>query len=46
MRLFTAAELEQLLSQAGFHIAQRFGDYDGGALTTESARVILVGART
>jgi SAM-dependent methyltransferase len=46
VRLFTAAELEQLLGQAGFRIVQRFGDYEGGDLTPESARVILVGART
>src|SRR5262249_51186604 len=33
VRLFTAAELEQLLRQSGFQLSDRFGDYDGGPLT-------------
>ena len=43
VRLFTAAELEQLLSGAGCRISHRMGDYEGGALHPDSPRVILVG---
>jgi SAM-dependent methyltransferase len=43
VRLFTAAELEQLLHAAGCRVTHRLGDYDGGALRADSPRVILVG---
>lgn len=43
VRLFTAAELEQLIAQAGCRITHRLGDYDGGSLRADSPRVILVG---
>ena len=41
VRLFSRAELEGILTRAGFHVEQSFGDYDGAALTNESKRVIL-----
>jgi len=43
VRLFTAAELEQLITRAGCRVTQRMGDYDGGELSQHSPRVILVG---
>lgn len=43
VRLFTAAELEQLLIGAGCRITHRMGDYEGAALHPDSPRVILVG---
>ena len=43
VRLFAASELEGLISLAGCLIRSRFGDYDGGALASDSPRVILAG---
>jgi SAM-dependent methyltransferase len=43
VRLFTALELERLIGLAGCSIQHRFGDYDGGRLVPDSARVILAG---
>src|SRR5262245_16693265 len=43
VRLFSATELEQMLGAAGAPVTSRFGNYDGGPLTCDSARVILVG---
>jgi len=43
VRLFTAQELEQLVSRAGCRVSHRLGDYDGGPLRPDSPRVILVG---
>jgi SAM-dependent methyltransferase len=43
VRLFTAAELERLMSEAGCRVIHRLGDYDGGVLHPDSPRVILVG---
>ncbi len=43
VRLFTAKELERLISLAGCAIRHRFGDYDGGPLTADSPRLILAG---
>jgi hypothetical protein len=43
VRLFTHEQLERLIAAAGCAIRYRLGDYDGGPLTPESPRVILVG---
>ena len=43
VRLFTAKELERVITLAGCAMRFRFGDYDGGALASDSPRVILVG---
>jgi len=43
VRLFTAGELERLISAAGCRISVRLGDYDGGPLAADSPRVILAG---
>jgi SAM-dependent methyltransferase len=43
VRLFTPAELEELLAQAGCRVIQRLGDYDGGPLRPDSPRVVLIG---
>jgi SAM-dependent methyltransferase len=44
VRLFTPTELENMLS-SGLEILARFGDYDGGPLTTDSPRAFLIGRR-
>ena len=45
VRLFAPAELGALLEQAGFHVTDRFGDYAGHPLATDSPRAIFVGTR-
>ena len=45
VRLFSPAELEGLLTGAGFRVDDAFGDYDGGPLDERSTRTILVGTR-
>lgn len=45
VRLFTADELEGLLTGSGLEVVERFGDYDGGAFTVHSPRAILVARR-
>lgn len=42
VRLFEPATLEGMLETSGARLAHRFGDYDGGALTPESPRCILL----
>ena len=44
VRLFTPTELESMLSK-GLEVRARFGDYDGGPLTTDSPRAFLIGQR-
>lgn len=46
VRLFQPAELESLLTRAGFSVERRFGDYDGGPLAAGAARAILLSRRT
>lgn len=46
VRLFTREELETMLVRAGFTIAERCGDYQGGPITTNSPRVILLSRAT
>lgn len=43
VRLFSAPELERLITAAGCPITVRLGDYDGGTLGPDSPRVILAG---
>lgn len=43
VRLFTPAELEALLAEAGFRVDAAFGDYDGGPLGARATRTILIG---
>ena len=45
VRLYSATELEALLGDAGLRIVARYGDYEGGPLSANAPRVILVGAR-
>lgn len=45
VRLFTAAELEGLLTAAGLDVVGRYGDYDGGPPGADSPRTILVALR-
>lgn len=45
VRLFTRAELTEMLERCGFHIQHSFGDYDGAPPSDESSRVILVARR-
>ena len=44
-RLYSRPELQTLLTDAGFTIQAAFSDYTGGALTDESAVMILVGRK-
>jgi ubiquinone/menaquinone biosynthesis C-methylase UbiE len=45
VRLFGVEELTELLEGAGLEVTDRFGDYDGGPLTDDAPRAILVGRR-
>lgn len=45
VRLFTPGELEALITGAGMRVTARFGDYEGGPLTQDSPRTILVATR-
>ena len=46
VRLFQPAELETMLTRAGFSVKSRFGDYAGGPLAAGAPRAILVSQRT
>ena len=46
VRLFQPAELETMLTGAGFSVKSRFGDYDGGPLAAGTPRAILLSQRT
>ena len=43
VRLYSPDQLEQLLQDAGLETRHLFGDYDGGAFDSTSARLILAG---
>jgi SAM-dependent methyltransferase len=45
VRLFSPAELEGLLAEAGFRTDATFGDYEGAPLDDRASRTILVGTR-
>jgi SAM-dependent methyltransferase len=45
VRLFSAAELEALLRDAGLSVVARFGGYDGRPLAADAPRVILMAVR-
>ncbi len=45
VRLFTAADLADLLEDAGLRVTARYGDYDGRPVGADTPRVILVGER-
>lgn len=46
VRLFTADELEALLTASGLDVIGRYGDYEGVPLTPDTARTILVARRS
>ncbi len=41
VRLFSAANLADMLATAGLHVMRTFGDYAGGSLTKHSPRAVL-----
>ncbi len=43
VRLFSPAELTELLCDAGIDVQRTFGDYGGGAMTPEAPRCLLLG---
>ena len=45
VRLFSAGELAGMLASAGVTVRHRFGDYDGGAIASDSPRIILMAER-
>ncbi len=45
VRLFTPDALAALHEAAGLRVTARYGDYDGGALTPESPRCLLIATR-
>jgi len=45
VRLYDAAELAALLTDAGLRVATQFGNYEGGPVGPAAPRVILVAAR-
>lgn len=45
VRLFSRAQLESLLSSAGFAVERVFGDYDGEAWTPASQRTMLLSVK-
>lgn len=45
VRLFSAADLSEMLERCGISVRHTRGDYDGGPLTAESPRAILMGVR-
>jgi SAM-dependent methyltransferase len=46
VRLFTPAELEELLDGAGLRVIHRYGDYHGGPLGNRAPRAIFVASRS
>jgi SAM-dependent methyltransferase len=45
VRLFTMEDLTALLEASGFHVCERFGDYDGRPFASDSPRAILLAER-
>jgi SAM-dependent methyltransferase len=45
LRLYTAAELARLFRTAGLEVEAAYGDLDGGPLTLESRRMVLIGRK-
>ncbi|RMF62841.1 MAG: class I SAM-dependent methyltransferase [Calditrichaeota bacterium] len=45
VRLYTLAEMRDLLAKTELRLEQTFGDFDGSPFTRESPRLILVGRR-
>ena len=46
VRLFSAEQLEHMMTEHGLTVHYRYGAYDGASLGAGSSRVILVGQRT
>ena len=46
VRLYSAAELEGLLTAAGLEVVGRYGSYDGDPLSADTPRTILVARRS
>jgi hypothetical protein len=45
VRLLSAADLERMLTAAGFDVSKRFGDYSGVGWSENSPRTILFASR-
>jgi hypothetical protein len=45
VRLLSAADLERMLTAAGFDVSKRFGDYSGDGWSENSPRTILFASR-
>lgn len=45
VRLFTPDDLRMMLEESGFAVVREYGDYDGGAWTETSSRLILFAER-
>jgi SAM-dependent methyltransferase len=45
VRLLSEADLEQMLTEAGFEVSKRFGDYNGNGWSEDSPRTILFASR-
>ena len=45
VRLLSEADLEQMLTDAGFDVSKRFGDYNGAGWSEDSPRTILFASR-
>jgi len=45
VRLLSDADLERMLSAAGFDVSKRFGDYNGASWSEDSPRTILFASR-
>lgn len=45
VRMYTLRELETMLTRAGLHIRQVWGNYDGSAHTSASPRMLILGSR-
>jgi SAM-dependent methyltransferase len=45
VRLYSSGELEELLTEGGFQLQQKYGDYDGGLPSESSPRIILLAHR-
>jgi len=46
IRLYTFTEIRMLLEQAGMIVHQAFGDWDGGPLTVDSRRMVIIARKT
>jgi hypothetical protein len=45
IRFYTCPEIERMMDEAGLEMEQVWGDWDGGPLTMESWRLLVVGRK-